>query len=84
MFLMITANHHHLLAHTSGLPHKYAADGIIERERAVQAVLALPLQRKWATANNYPMTVTAIGGNVEMVSKRTFEDYLRKDQTSRT
>jgi CubicO group peptidase (beta-lactamase class C family) len=69
-----------LLTHTSGLPHKYAADGIIEREKAVQAVLALPLGWKVGEGYHYSNDgYNLLAAIVEVASKRTFEDYLRKD-----
>jgi len=71
---------HHLLAHTSGLPHKYAADGIIEREKAAQTVLALPLQWKISEGYHYSNDgYTLLAAIVEIASKRTFEEYLRNE-----
>jgi CubicO group peptidase (beta-lactamase class C family) len=71
---------HHLLTHTSGLPHSYAADGITEREKAVQAILALPLQSKAGEDFLYSSDgYSLLAAIVEIASKRTFEDYLRKD-----
>lgn len=71
---------HHLLAHTSGLPHRYAADGIAEREKAVQAILALPLQSKAGVSYRYSNDgYSLLAAIVEIASKRTFEDYLRKE-----
>jgi CubicO group peptidase (beta-lactamase class C family) len=72
---------HHLLAHTSGLvPDKYAADGIFEREKAVQAILALPLQWKVGEGYHYSNDgYNLLAAIVEIASQRTFEDYLRKD-----
>jgi CubicO group peptidase (beta-lactamase class C family) len=71
---------HHLLAHTSGLPHKYAADGIAEREKAVQAILTLPLQWKVGEGYHYSNDgYNLLAAIVEIASNRTFEDYLRKN-----
>lgn len=71
---------HHLLAHTSGLPHKYAADGIIERDKSVQAILALPLQWKIGEGYHYSNDgYTLLAAIVEIASKRTFEEYLRNE-----
>ena len=71
---------HHLLAHTSGLPHRYAADGITEREKAVQAILALPLQSKVGESYRYSNDgYSLLAAIVEIASKRTFEDYLRRE-----
>jgi CubicO group peptidase (beta-lactamase class C family) len=71
---------HHLLAHTSGLPHKYAADGILEREKAVQAILGLSLQWKVGEGYHYSNDgYSLLAAIVEIASKRAFEDYLRKE-----
>lgn len=71
---------HHLLAHTSGLPHRYASDGIMEREKAVQVVLTLPLEWKVGEGYHYSNDgYSLLAAIVEIASKRTFEDYLRKD-----
>jgi CubicO group peptidase (beta-lactamase class C family) len=71
---------HHLLAHTSGLPHRYASDGIEDREEAVQAVLALPLSWKVGEGFHYSNDgYSLLAAIVEIASKQTFEEYLRKN-----
>jgi CubicO group peptidase (beta-lactamase class C family) len=71
---------HHLLAHTSGLPHRYAADGIENREKAVQAVLALPMSWKVGEGFHYSNDgYSLLAAIVEIASKQTFEEYLRKN-----
>jgi CubicO group peptidase (beta-lactamase class C family) len=71
---------HHLLAHTSGLPHRYAADGVEDREKAVQAVLALPLGWKVGEGFHYSNDgYSLLAAIVEIASKRTFEDYLQAE-----
>ncbi len=71
---------HHLLTHTSGLPHRYASDGIIEREEAVRAVLTLPLQRKIGEGYHYSNDgYSLLAAIVEIASKRTFEEYLQRE-----
>jgi CubicO group peptidase (beta-lactamase class C family) len=69
---------HHLLSHTSGLPHKYAADGITDREQAVRAILAVPLSWKVGEGYHYSSDgFSLLAAIVEVASQRTFEDYLR-------
>ncbi len=70
----------HLLTHTSGLPHQYVAEGIIDRDQAVQAVLNIPLEWKigegWHYANTNFYLLAAV---VEIASKKSFEDYLQRE-----
>lgn len=71
---------HHLLTHTSGLPHKYAADGIIERDKAVKAILSLPLG--WTVGEGFHYSndgYSLLAAIVEIASKRSFENYLQKE-----
>jgi CubicO group peptidase (beta-lactamase class C family) len=69
-----------LLAHTSGLPHRYASDGIENRDKAVQAVLALPLGWKVGEGFHYSNDgYSLLAAIVEIASKQTFEEYLRKN-----
>ncbi len=71
---------HHLLTHTSGLPRKYFADGITEREKAVKAILSLPLGWKVGEGYHYSNDgYSLLAVIVEIASKRSFEDYLRKE-----
>lgn len=71
---------HHLLTHTSGLPHKYAADGIFDRDQAVQAILSLPLSTKPGEKFGYSNDgYTLLAAIVEIASKKGFEDYLRSN-----
>ncbi len=71
---------HHLLTHTSGLPHRYAADGIVEREKAVRSILDLPLSWKVGEGYHYSNDgYNLLAVIVEIASKRSFEDYLRKE-----
>jgi CubicO group peptidase (beta-lactamase class C family) len=71
---------HHLLTHTSGLPHKYAADGITDREKAVKAILAMPLGWKVGEGYHYSNDgYNLLALIVEIASERSFEDYLRKE-----
>jgi CubicO group peptidase (beta-lactamase class C family) len=71
---------HHLLTHTSGLPHRYVADGIVNREEAVQAILALPLEgsigQRYHYSNDGYNLLAAI---VEVASGKSFEEYLRTE-----
>jgi len=67
-----------LLTHTSGLPHMYVAEGVTDRNEAVDAVLKLSLQYKigdgWHYANTNYYLLAAI---VEIASGKTFEQYIR-------
>jgi CubicO group peptidase (beta-lactamase class C family) len=75
---------HHLLTHTSGLPHKYAADGVTEREKAVKAILSLPLGWKVGEGYHYSNDgYNLLAAIVEISSKRTFEDFTRKEILNR-
>jgi CubicO group peptidase (beta-lactamase class C family) len=66
-----------LLDHTAGLARKYAADGIEDRDRAVSAILAVPLDRKpgqeFGYSNDAYNLVAAI---VEIASGTPYEQYL--------
>jgi CubicO group peptidase (beta-lactamase class C family) len=69
---------HHLLTHTSGLPHRYAADGIVEREKAVRSILDLPLSWKVGEGYHYSNDgYSLLAAIVEIASNRSFEDYMR-------
>jgi CubicO group peptidase (beta-lactamase class C family) len=71
---------HHLLTHTSGLPHRYASDSIEEREKAVLSILTLPL--RWKVGESYHYSndgYSLLAAIVEIASKRTFEHYLRAE-----
>ena len=71
---------HNLLNHTSGLPDKYASDGITEREKAAEAILALALDWKVGEAYHYSNDgYSLLAIIVEVASKMSFEDYLRKE-----
>jgi CubicO group peptidase (beta-lactamase class C family) len=66
-----------LLDHTAGLARKYAADGIEDRERAVEAILTTPLDHKpgetFGYSNDAYNLVAAI---VEIASGTPYERYL--------
>ncbi len=71
---------HQLLTHTSGLRHRYAADGITEREKAVQSILAAPLGWKAGEGYHYSNDgYNLLAAIVEIASKRSFEDYMRAE-----
>lgn len=68
---------HHLLTHTSGLPHEYRAEGIIGRDDAVKAILALPLERAPGLGASYSNDgYSLLGAIVEIASGTSYEDYL--------
>jgi CubicO group peptidase (beta-lactamase class C family) len=68
---------HNLLTHTSGLPHEYEADGIIERKKAVEAILELALRsppgEKYSYSNDGYTLLAAI---VEIASGIPFDRYI--------
>ena len=70
---------HQLLTHTSGLAQNYAADGITGWEDAVKAVCAQPLAgppgEEFRYANDNYNLLAII---VQLVSRQSFEDYLRQ------
>ena len=71
---------HHLLTHTSGLPHKYAADGETDRERAARKIFAVPLGWKIGEGFHYSNDgYTLLAAIVEIASQKSFEDYLRAE-----
>jgi CubicO group peptidase (beta-lactamase class C family) len=71
---------HQLLTHTSGLPHRYAADGETDRDKAVNKILALPLGWKIGEGFHYSNDgYSLLAAIVEVASNRPFEDYLRAE-----
>ena len=68
---------HQLLTHTSGLPHEYRADGIIDRDSAVSSILALPLSsrpgEKFSYSNDGYSLLAAI---VEIAAGIPFDEYV--------
>ena len=71
---------HHLLTHTAGLAQNYAADGIVNRDEALKAVLAQPLKNpvgeKFGYGNEDYNLLAAI---VEIASGQTYENFLRQN-----
>ncbi len=69
---------HQLLTHTSGLGHRYASEGITDREEAIHTILSLPLEHvpgEYAYSNDGYSLLAAI---VSRVSGLTYEEYLRR------
>lgn len=68
---------HHLLTHTSGLAQNYAADGIVDRDEAVKAILKPPLQslpgEKFGYSNDGYNLLAVI---VEKASGQSYESFL--------
>lgn len=71
---------HHLLAHTSGLAQNYTADGVINRDEMVKAVLGEPLKNpigeKFGYGNDGYSLLAAI---VEIVSGQTYESFIKQN-----
>jgi CubicO group peptidase (beta-lactamase class C family) len=71
---------HHLLTHTSGLPHRYAADGLTGRDEAVRTILAVPLKQRVGEGYSYSNDgYNLLAAIVEIASGTTFEEYLGKN-----
>jgi CubicO group peptidase (beta-lactamase class C family) len=66
-----------LLDHTGGLARNYAADGIVDRDSAVAAILSRPLAgppgKRFVYSNDAYNLVAAI---IEIVTKTPYEQYL--------
>lgn len=71
---------HHLLAHTSGLAQNYTADGIINRDEMVKAVLGEhlknPIGEKFGYGNDGYSLLAAI---VEIASGETYESFIKQN-----
>lgn len=71
---------HHLLTHTSGIAQNYTADGIINRDEMVKAVLAEPLKNpigeKFGYGNDGYSLLAAI---VEIASGQTYETFIKQN-----
>jgi CubicO group peptidase (beta-lactamase class C family) len=69
---------HHLLTHTSGLPHAYATDGVQVRERAEQIILGLTLGsapgEKYSYSNDGYTLLALI---VDRASGLSFDAFIR-------
>jgi CubicO group peptidase (beta-lactamase class C family) len=67
-----------LLMHTSGLPTRYAADGVIDRTEAVRRILALPLVHApgdtFAYSNDAYCLLAAI---LEVAAGKSYEEIVR-------
>jgi CubicO group peptidase (beta-lactamase class C family) len=69
---------HQLLTHTSGLGNLYSADGMQQREPAVQAILAKPLAAPVGAGYRYSSDGYALlAAVVEVASGMPYEQYLR-------
>ncbi len=71
---------HQLLAHTAGLAQNYTADGIINRDEMVKAVLAEPLKNpigeNFGYGNDGYSLLAAI---VEIISGQTYENFFKQN-----
>jgi CubicO group peptidase (beta-lactamase class C family) len=69
---------HQLLTHTSGLPHAYKADGVVDRERAVSEILRLRLQSRPGAAYSYSNDgYNLLAAIVDVTSRVGFDAFLR-------
>ena len=69
---------HHLLSHRSGLPHAYAADGIVDRDAATKAILEQKLRRKTGEFGYSNDGYNLLAILIEIVSRESFEKYARR------
>lgn len=71
---------HQLLTHTSGIAQNYTADGVINRDEMVKAVLAEPLKNpigeKFGYGNDGYSLLAAI---VEIASGQTYETFIKQN-----
>ena len=73
-----------LLTHTSGLPHEYRADGIIDRDSAVSSILALKLVSKLGEKFSYSNDgYSLLAVIVEIAAGVPFDDYVEDSLFSR-
>jgi len=69
---------HQLLTHTAGLEQHYAADGIVDRNEAVRAILAHPLVRLPGEGFGYSNDAyNLIAAVVEVAAEQPYETFLR-------
>ncbi|MCI0606885.1 beta-lactamase family protein, partial [bacterium] len=70
----------HLLTHTSGLADQYAAAGITDRSQAIQRILTMVLQGAPGESFRYSNDgYNLLAAIVEIVSGKTFSDYVREE-----
>lgn len=69
-----------LLTHTSGIGQNYAADGITSRDKAIRAIVEIPLQNrpgeKFIYSDDGYVLLAVI---IELISGETFENYLQRN-----
>jgi CubicO group peptidase (beta-lactamase class C family) len=69
-----------LLTHQSGLAHAYAADGIVSRSEAAQAIFAVPLEAAPGAHFRYSNDNYALAAMiVEIASGQTYENFVRTE-----
>lgn len=70
---------HQLLSHTSGMGQNNAADGIRDRNEAVRAILAVPLEKKVGEGFGYSNDgYNLLAAVVEIASGVPFERYMHE------
>ncbi len=69
---------HHLLAHRSGLPHEYKADGVVDRSAATKALLQHKVERKPGEFGYSNDGYNLLAILVEIGSGEPFETYVRR------
>jgi len=68
---------HQLLTHTSGLPHEYEADGVVDRDRAVSEILRLRLRSPPGERYSYSNDgYTLLAAIVDVASGVGFDAFI--------
>lgn len=71
---------HQLLAHTSGIGQNYSADGVVNRDLAIKAILNGPLKssigEKFGYSNDGYSLLAAI---IEIASGQTYESFIKQN-----
>ena len=70
---------HHLLTHSSGLPQRYAADGIASRDGAIKAILSIPLRGPVGSGYRYTNDgYSLLAAIIEIASGTSYEEYVHR------
>ena len=69
-----------LLTHTSGLPNKYASEGVVDRAEAVRTILALPLLQEPGKSFKYTNDgYSLLAAIAEVAAKTPFRKLLEQE-----
>lgn len=70
---------HHLLTHTSGLGHEYTADGIVDRDEAIEAILALPITEEPGSFSYSNDGYNLLAAIISIASGMSYEAWLQQE-----